>query len=66
MTMLKNSSLWHFEALLQEALTTCPNQALIDSHVSRKLRHYATVFELASSGPLYLPLFVIESYYFSH
>ena len=66
MTMFKNSSLWQIDALLQEALTTCSSQAVIDSHVFRKLRHYATVFELTSSGPLNLPSFVIESYYFSH
>ena len=66
MTMFKNGSLWQIEALLQEALTTCPSQAVIDSRVSHKLRHYATVFELASSGPLNLPSFVIESYYFNH
>ena len=51
MTMFKNGSLWQNEALLQEALTTCPSQAVIDSHVSRKLRHYTAVFELTSSGP---------------
>ena len=36
---VKCHSLWIIETVLQEGLTTCPNQAVIDSRVSRKLRH---------------------------
>ena len=48
MTMFQNGS-------ITGSVDNVSSQAVIDSHVSRKLRLYTAVFELASSAPLNLP-----------